>query len=329
MRFLALGEFTDAGPREATIELALAAARLAGDPLACAVLHLGATADPGWRLPVPLVTVTHPALARFEAGLFARVLAACVGILDPDAVLASATSTGRAVLPAVAAQLRCGLTADCTDLALDPGTGGLLQIRPAFGGSVIATIASSVRPRMATVRPRSFPCSAGWPATGSVRRLTLLADVFDPRGVMVTKPAPCARAAEEAADFAGLEAADVVIAGGRGLRRAAGFDLLRTLAARLGGRVAASRGAVEAGWIGHEHQVGLSGRVVSPRLYVAVGISGAVQHLAGMRTAGTVVAINRDPRAPIMQAADLALVGDAWELVPRILERLERAGRFP
>jgi electron transfer flavoprotein alpha subunit len=329
MRFLVLGEFTDTGPREATIELALAAARLAGDPQACAVLHLGETVDAVWPLPVPLVTVTHPALARFEAGLFARVLAACVRALDPDAVLASATSAGRAVLPAAAALLRCGLTADCTDLAMDPEAGGLLQIRPAFGGSVVATIASSIRPRMATVRPRSFPVPAGWTATGTVRRLTLPVDVFDPRGVVVPDPGPRGETSGETSDDGGLEVADVVVAGGRGLRRAAGFDLLRTLAARLGGRVAASRGAVEAGWIGHEHQVGLSGRVVSPRLYVAVGISGAVQHLAGMRTAGTIVAINRDPRAPIMQAADLALVGDAWELVPRILERLARAGRWP
>jgi electron transfer flavoprotein alpha subunit len=180
---------------------------------------------------------------------------------------------------------------------------------------------------MATVRPRSFPIAAGWIPAGRVRRLELAPDVFDDRGVVALGPAPFADGGRE--DAGELETADVVVAGGRGLRRAAGFGMLDELARLLGGRVGASRGAVEAGWVDHAHQVGLSGRVVSPRLYVAVGLSGAVQHLAGMRTAGTVVAINRDPRAPIMQAADLALVGDAWELVPRLIERLRRGGGLP
>ena len=324
MKLLVLGEFPGGVPSPSTVELALVAARLAGDPLDCAVLSIGAGSGPVTPLPVPLVTVEHPSCALFEAGLQARVLAAAVRELDPRIVLAAATSSGRATLPAAAALLRCGLTADCTGLSLDPVTGDLLQTRPAFGGSVMATIASpGSRPQMATVRPRSLPVPANWKPVTAHRRLTLPDSTFDTLGV----------AALGASLSPGLEldleSADVIVAGGRGLRRAAGFGMLGELARLLGGRVAASRAAVEAGWIGHEHQVGLSGRVVSPRLYVAVGISGAVQHLAGMRTAGAVVAINRDPRAPIMQAADLALVGDAWVLVPDLIGRLRRGRGLP
>ena len=325
MKFLVLGEFTHGAPHPATLELALVAAQLAGDPRACAVLVLDSHV-PHLRLPVPLVTVEHPSCALFEAAARARILAAVVRELAPEAVLASATSSGRAILPAAAALLRCGLTADCTGLSIDPLTGDLLQTRPAFGGSVMATIASpGRRPQLATVRPRSFPVPAAWTAIDERHRLQLPEDVFDPRGAV-------GLGVTHGDDDVGdpLESADVIVAGGKGLRRAAGFELLAELARVLGGRVGASRAAVEAGWIDHAHQVGLSGRVVSPRLYVAVGISGAVQHLAGMRTAGTIVAINRDPRAPILQAADIALIGDAWDLVPRLIARLKRApGRRP
>ncbi len=321
MRILVLGEYSQGTPAASTIELALVAARLAGDPLDCAVLLIGAGPLAPPPLPVPLVTVEHSSCARFEAGLHARVLAAAVRELDPAIVLAAATSAGRAVLPAAAASLRCGLTADCTGLSMDPLTGDLLQVRPAFGGSVMATIASpGSRPQLATVRPRSLPVPASWRPVTACRRLALPESTFDTLGVTALDAF-----SSPGLDHA-LESADVIVAGGRGLRRSAGFGMLGELARLLNGSVAASRSAVEAGWIGHEHQVGLSGRVVSPRLYVAVGISGAVQHLAGMRTSGTVVAINRDPRAPIMQAADLALVGDAWVLVPNLIERLRRGG---
>ncbi len=320
MKILVLGELSSGRPVPATIELCLVAAQLARDADSCAVLAIDAVVDPSLTLPLPLVTVEHPACAHFEAGVRARILAAAVRELNPEVVLASATSAGRSVLPAAAALLRCGLTADCTGLSFDTVTGELLQTRPAFGGSVMATIASPAhRPQMATVRPRSFLTPAAWTPAAGRRRLELPQDTFETLGVT-----PLGMTTTTSHTSGDLESAEVIIAGGRGLRRAAGFEMLDELAQLLGGRTGASRAAVEAGWIDHAHQVGLSGRVVSPRLYVAVGISGSVQHLAGMRTAGTIVAINRDPRAPIMQAADIALIGDAWDLVPRLITRLKR-----
>ena len=258
-----------------------------------------------------------PAFEAYDAAAQARALAWTVEREKPEVVLAGATTNGRSVLPAAAARLRTGLTADCTGLDLDPETGGLLQTRPAIGGNVMATIRTSAhRPQMATVRPRNFPLPAPDPnRRGTVRILDLPEEA---RAGSV-----CPRAFRRAAAGRGIEEEDVLVSGGKGLRRPEGFALLRELARALGGGVGASRAAVEARWIEYPHQVGLSGRVVSPKLYVAAGISGAVQHLAGMQTAGTIVAVNKDPEAPIFRVADLGLCGDLYDLIPRILRRLE------
>ena len=280
----------------------------------------------GDRLPDPKVLVSAgadrvllasaAAFGAYDAAAQARALAWVVERRRPEVVLAGATTNGRSVLPAAAARLRTGLTADCTGLDLDPQTGGLLQTRPAIGGNVMATIrTASHRPQMATVRPRNFPLPVPDPnRCGEVQVLDLPEEVCTGS----VRPGVFRRAAAGR----GIEEEDVLVAGGKGLRRPEGFDLLRELARVLGGGVGASRAAVEARWIEYPHQVGLSGRVVSPKLYLAAGISGAVQHLAGMQTAGTIVALNKDPEAPLFRVADLGLCGDLYDLIPRILKRL-------
>ena len=280
----------------------------------------------GDRLPDPKALVaagadrvllaSAAAFGAYDAAAQARALAWVVERRRPEVVLAGATTNGRSVLPAAAARLRTGLTADCTGLDLDPQTGGLLQTRPAIGGNVMATIrTASHRPQMATVRPRNFPLPVPDPnRCGEVQVLDLPEEVCTGS----VRPGVFRRAAAGR----GIEEEDVLVAGGKGLRRPEGFDLLRELARVLGGGVGASRAAVEARWIEYPHQVGLSGRVVSPKLYLAAGISGAVQHLAGMQTAGTIVALNKDPEAPLFRVADLGLCGDLYDLIPRILKRL-------
>ncbi len=314
MKILVLGELLNDGLHPATLELALRATGLSPD----VSILVGTPVPLTRRFSLPVHTIEHPDLMHAEAVRFAEVFTMAISRLVPDIVLVPATSFGRAVAPAVAARLDTGLTADCTGLDLDPATGLLHQIRPAFGGSIMATIITPhARPQMATVRPRppapgvfagkvSFPAiPMNPPIIPTDLRVQVLSDTRFPR--------------DRLADLSG---ARIVVAGGRGLRRGAGFELIKRLADAVGGQVGASRAAVEAGWIDHAHQVGLSGTTVSCDTYFAVGISGAVQHIAGMRTARTIIAINKDPFAPIMKLADIALVGDAWDILPRLIDHL-------
>ncbi len=275
-------------------------------------------------LPVDGVLLAeHPALGEYRDGPHAAALAALIAEGRPQIVLAGATGRGRSLAPRVAVLCRTGLTADCTGLEIEPGTGNLLQTRPAFGGNVMATIVTRRhRPQMATVRPRvmAAPAPRGT-AVPPARRWTppdeLLAD-----GVQVV-----GRATREG-ESVNIAETDVLVAGGRGVGGPEGFELLRELAALLGGEVAASRAAVDAGWIPYARQVGQTGRTVQPDLYVAVGISGSVQHRAGMQSSGTIVAVNSDPDAPIFQVADYGLVGDYRAVLPGLIRQLrEGTGR--
>lgn len=246
-----------------------------------------------------------------------RALAALIKRERPQIVLAAATAFGRSVMPYAAALCGAGLTADCTGLSIEPDSGLLLQTRPAIGGNVMATIKTPNRkPQMATVRPRTFR-PMHFPgkscAIEEVRH-------DDPAGEAQVKTISFTPF-DETGDISEY---DAVVAGGRGLRRAEGFELLARLASALGGAVGASRPTVEMKWITYPHQVGLSGRVVSPKLYVAAGISGSVQHLAGMATAGKIVAINRDPDAPIFRASDIAICGDLYDIIPQLIEKIEK-----
>jgi electron transfer flavoprotein alpha subunit len=233
----------------------------------------------------------------------------------PAILLAGATTTGRTIMPLVAVKAGTGLTADCTELAIDAQRRILLQTRPAFGGNILATIECvHTRPQMATVRPHVLPMHACTENTEArlVRR----------------RYPPYAGRVSEIMDtvieggHVDISLSDVIVAGGRGLGKAEGFQLLERLAEKFGGAVGASRGAVDLGWISAVHQVGQTGHTVSPRLYIACGISGAVQHLAGMKGAETILAINEDPEAQIFNVADYGIVGDLYEVIPRMLEEM-------
>jgi len=261
-----------------------------------------------------------PALGCLAARPLAILLRALFEAGRPDVLLAAATTTGRTLLPFFAASEGLGLTADCTRLDLDLATGELYQTRPAAGGNIMATIKTTRgRPQSATVRPRSRrPLDRDPSRPVRVERVELPAEG---RSAAARSP----RIVEERSfpESRGLADARAVVAGGRGLRKKDGFELLGRLASRLGAELGASREAVDRGWIGYPHQVGLSGRTVSPELYLAFGISGAIQHLAGMQTSGTVIAVNTDPEAPIFAVSDLAVRGDLFDIVPRLEAALE------
>ncbi|MDA8334708.1 MAG: electron transfer flavoprotein subunit alpha/FixB family protein [Peptococcaceae bacterium] len=263
-----------------------------------------------------VLLLSGPGRGPVSTGQRARLLEQLIREDEPAVVIAAATTTGRTVMPLVAARLRTGLTADCTSLDIDPQDQALLQTRPAIGGNIMATIKTRTRPQMATVRPRSAPPAERDPA----RR----GEVAEKRygGDVVVTPDTLLEFIRDATQEVDLEEADIVVSGGRGLGDRSGFALVEELAGVLGAAVGASRDAVELGWAGYPHQVGLSGKTVAPRLYLAVGISGKIQHLAGMQTARTIAAINSDPGAQIFQVADIGIVGDALELVPVLIEKL-------
>ena len=266
-----------------------------------------------------VLLVEDAALERFVDSTYANTLIRLVRKYKPEVVLGGATARGRSLLPRVAVQLETGLTADCTELSVDPETGELLQTRPAFGGNIMATIKTPAhRPQMATVRPHVFT-----PAEpDSSRRGRIIAEALDARDIDRGM-----RVIESVRDQPGttsLAGAKVIIAGGRGVAGKGGFDLLRRLAASVGGAVGASRAAVDAGWIDYAHQIGQTGQTVQPRVYIACGVSGQIQHLVGMQSADVVIAINTDREAPIMTLADYALVGDLNETIPAIMAELQK-----
>ena len=250
-----------------------------------------------------------------DAATFA--MAELIRKYEPSIVLYGATNNGRDVAPRVACTLKTGLTADCTGLDIDEETRLLMSTRPTFGGNLMATIACpDHRPQMSTVRPGVFKKAAyDEGRTGEIVREEVH---IDPKNIRVE----LVERIREVAEAVNLEEADVIVSGGRGLKAPENFALIRELADALGGVVGASRAAVDAGWIPHAHQVGQTGRTVAPKLYVAVGISGAIQHLAGMSGSDTIVAINRDPDAPIFGVADYGIVGDLFEVVPALIQEI-------
>lgn len=262
--------------------------------------------------------VDSPELADFRVDAYTKVLRELVAEHAPDIFIASATTQGRTVMPTLYAAVGTGLTADCTGLDIEPGTGLLIQTRPAIGGNVMAEIKTpDHRPQMCTVRPKSRrPLASDAGRKGEVIRPV-------PKGESLASV--LTRVAFRKADIVGLpiQEAEVIVAGGKGMKKAQNFGLLKELAELLGGSVGASRMAVDLGWAPFSAQVGLSGKSVTPRLYIACGISGAVQHLAGMGGSEFVVAINADPEAPIFHSADLGIVGDAQEILPRLIDEVK------
>jgi len=266
-----------------------------------------------------VLVMQDPALAHFLVEPYAACLLHAIRHGRPEILLAAATSQGRTLMPYVAVKAGTGLTADCTHLDIDPVTGNLLQTRPAIGGNIMATIETPRhRPQMATVRPRSAPPAPRIPGrAGRVERIQ------PPRELLRSRIERLDLISSDSEH--GLQDADVVVSVGRGVKRADNVATVQRLAHALGAALGASRDVVDRGWLSYPHQVGLSGKTVSPRLYVAVGISGAIQHLAGMQTSETIVAINNDPDAPIFNVADIGIVGDLFEVVPALIEAIRNA----
>ena len=264
--------------------------------------------------------VDDPALDHYREDVYGRVLEHLVREHKPEIVLAGATAIGRSVIPQVATALGAGLTADCTQLAIRREDGMLLQTRPAFGGNIMATIeCPHSRPQMATVRARVMaPLEPDPGRTGEVIALTLDRELF-------ASAVEVLETVREETDQVNIQEVEVLVAGGRGLESEKGFAILRELADELNGALAASRAAVDAGWVSYPHQVGQTGKTVCPKLYIACGISGAIQHAVGMQSAKTIVAINRDEEAPIFDIATYGVVGDLFEIVPALTRKIREA----
>jgi electron transfer flavoprotein alpha subunit len=258
-------------------------------------------------------------LAQFNDGPYASVLAELIEEHMPSIVLAGATFMGRSFIPMVASKVGTGLTADCTALDIDSETGDLLQTRPAFGGNIMATIVCPRhRPQMATVRHKVMP-----DAVRDEKRKGTVHIIRGLDGSRIDDRTEVMEVAEEILDTVNLAEADIIVSGGRGLGGPEGFKLVEELAILVDGAVAASRSAVDSGWIPYSHQVGQTGKTVKPKLYIACGISGAVQHLVGMQTADVIVAINKDPDAPIFSVATYGLVGDLFQIIPQIIRSIK------
>jgi electron transfer flavoprotein alpha subunit len=265
-----------------------------------------------------VIEVDDPELKHFRDIRYAKALTELAHKYKPAVILAGATVTGRSFIPRVAVQLHTGLTADCTGLEYDSENGNLLQTRPAFGGNIMATIVTSNhRPQMATVRHKVMnPLSRDDSRSGIVIREQVVFDFDEEESAWLSfEP--------EKSTLVNITEANIIVSGGRGLKDAKNFALLEELAAALGGAVGASRAAVDAEWIPYSHQVGQTGKTVKPTIYIACGISGAIQHLAGMSSADYIIAINKDPDAPIFKVADLGIVGDLFEVIPLLTKKIQ------
>jgi len=261
--------------------------------------------------------IENELLADYSAQGYGLALAALAAEIRPEALFFPATSMGRDLAPRVAARLGVGLASDCVKVAVKDGD--LVFTRPIYAGKAVLTFTLKTRPRLATLRPNIFPLGEASVAAGEVVRK----DVAIPDGAIKGRVVEVIR--EEGGEIDVTEA-DVVVSGGRGFKGPDAFALLRDLAAVFPrAAVGASRSAVDSNWIGHQHQVGQTGKTVSPDLYIAAGISGAIQHLAGMSSSKFIVAVNKDPEAPIFKIADYGIVGDLFEVLPKLKDELKKA----
>ncbi|HYA48221.1 MAG TPA: electron transfer flavoprotein subunit alpha/FixB family protein [Burkholderiales bacterium] len=267
--------------------------------------------------PGKIFGLEHPALADYSAQGYGRAVADFVRETGVTALFFAATAMGKDVAPRVAAGLGVGLASDCTKVAVKDG--GLEFTRPIYAGKAYLTVRLTSKPQLATLRPNVFPLEAL--ATGGAPEVIKKAATL-PDGLVKGRVAEVLK--EQSAEIDVTEA-EVVISGGRGLKGPENFAMLRELAAVVPrSAIGASRSAVDSGWIGHQHQVGQTGKTVSPNVYFAVGISGAIQHLAGMSSSKCIVAVNKDPEAPIFKVADYGIVGDLFEVVPRLRDELKK-----
>lgn len=258
-------------------------------------------------------------LKTYYAKVYAHVMVQLAKKHKPEAILVGGTMRGREFAPYVANSLRTGITADCTSFDVDPKTGDIIQIRPPFGAWMLAHIRTATRrPVMSTARPNVFST----PKRNESRKGKIIKEKVkelpDP-GVRLVERLPIEKAEEVP-----IEKAEILVSGGKGLGSKEGFKLLEELARVIGGAVSGSRKAVDAGWIPHEKQVGQTGKTVKPSVYLAIGISGAAQHIFGIREAKCVVCINIDPEAPIFENSDYGIVGDYKQVVPALIEAIKK-----
>lgn len=262
--------------------------------------------------------IEHELLKKYTTESYTKVLAKEINEGKPEIMLIGATTIGRDLAPRVAARIYTGLTADCTVLDIDPETKNLLMTRPAFGGNIMATIiCPEHRPQMSSVRPGVMTLNE----KDETRQGQITIEKAD-----LTEADLNVEIIEEVKEKKAklkIEDANVLVSGGRGLGKKEAFEALNALAQRLGGLVSASRAAVDAGWVDKNYQVGQTGKTVRPHLYIACGISGAIQHVAGMEEAEFIIAINSNPEAPIFEIADLGIVGDANKIIPALLDELK------
>lgn len=290
----------------------------------CAVL-LGCRIKPRaeeliWRGADRVFFVDSPKLEDYQNEPYTAVLVKLVREHKPEILLCGATSTGRSLVSRVAVKIYAGLTADCTGLAIDKEKKLLLQTRPAFGGNVMATIiCPRHRPQMATVRHKVMPEAK----VDKKRKGEIIEQSFDDKQLL--SRTKLLDIVDEIESTVNLAEADIIVSGGRGLQKPENFAIIEELAKTLGGAVGASRSAVDSGWIPYSHQVGQTGKTVCPKIYIACGISGQIQHLAGMQSSDIIVAINKDAHAPIFRVATYGIVGDLFEIVPLLTQKFKKA----
>ena len=265
-----------------------------------------------------VIFVNNEKLEHYIAVNYANIFTEIVNKYKPEIVLAPSSTMGRSLLPRMAIKLHTGLTADCTELEIDEKTGNLLQTRPAAGGTIMATIiCPEKKPQMSTVRHKVFKESPrDETRTGDIEEFAFDEKYIDLFTIIKGF-------VKDESQKVNLADADIIVSGGRGLKGPENFNLIEGLASVVGGAVGASRPVIDEGWMPYSHQVGQTGKTVSPKLYIAIGISGAIQHLAGMKSSDNIIAINKDPNAPIFQVADYGIVGDLFEIVPMLTKKLK------
>ena len=302
-------ETRDGAVRKVSHEVVAAARRIGGSADALVLAAGPVSGD----LPAAdrILTASHADFARYNPDGFAATIASIAG--NYDAIVFAATATGKDLAPRVGAKLGVSVATDVTDLSVDGGK--VIATRPVYAGKALQKVRLNGKPALVSVRPNTF--AAGGTAGGR-EAVTVDVPSFTSNVTVKEVKAPAAAALD-------VSEATIIVSGGRGLKEPANFALLEALASAIGGAaVGASRAVVDAGWRDHAAQVGQTGKTVSPSLYIAVGISGAIQHLAGMRTSKVIVAINRDKDAPIFKVADYGIVGDLFEIVPRLTEEIRK-----
>ncbi len=318
-----LGEIVEGQVHKVTLELLGIARELAGkraskkSQVVCLLMGsklAGLEQDLFYQSADKVIMVDDESLKFFNDSIYASVVSRLINKYKPEILISGATSKGRSLMPLVAVQIETGLTADCTGLDIDEESGLLLQTRPAYGGNIIATIkCADHRPQMSTVRQGVFKAlESDSSRTGELVIENVLEEEKKTRFTVISEESYGADAKIN------LHDANVIVAGGRGVKSAEGFEIIHKLAESVQGAVGATRATIDSGWISYAHQVGQTGLTVQPEIYIACGVSGQIQHLVGMQSSDLIIAINKDPDAPIMQLADVAIVGDLFEVVPEI-----------